>query len=313
MTKQHEPPRIPPPYLGYPVPFTYPPEDTVDWSTVWRIVVQQRLLIIAITLAGTVIATTIAFLMTPIYRAEVLLAPAQQETTEGLGGLANQLGDLPALAGINLGSRQDKTAEHVAALKSRALSVSFIKKDNLMPVLFADQWDKQHKRWKDSNNPPTEWKAFDLWDNSIRRVTWDRRSGLVTLAIEWRDPVLAARWANDLVKEVNTRLRVEAVAEANKSIAYLKKELSQTSSVEVQRAIYRLIEGQTKNKMVANTREEYAFTTIDPAVVPERKYKPRRSVLVFAGLLLGLTLGFGAAIIASRRRGAAGVEGATGT
>lgn len=124
----------------------------------------------------------------------------------------------------------------------------------------------------------------------------------MTLAIEWEDPALAAKWANALVRHVNARLRAEAVDEADRSIAYLEKQLPQTSSVEVQQAIYRLIEAQTKKKMVASTREEYAFTTIDPAVTPERKHRPRRTILVLAGLLLGLVGGVIAAVIISRRR-----------
>jgi uncharacterized protein involved in exopolysaccharide biosynthesis len=74
--------------------------------------------------------------------------------------------------------------------------------------------------------------------------------------------------------------------------------------VEVQQAIYRLIETQTKKKMVASTQEEYAFTTIDPAVTPERRHRPRRTILVFTGLLLGLVGSVIVVIIVSRKHAA---------
>jgi hypothetical protein len=224
----------------------------------------------------------------PVYRAEVLLAPVTEEKSEGLGALASQFGDLAALAGVNLGTRKDKTAEYIAALKSRALSVSFIKEANVMPVLYSGKWDEEKKAWKNPGAAPTEWKTFELWDKDIRSVTQDKRTGLVTLAIEWEDPALAAKWANAFVGHVNARLRAEAVDEADRSIAYLEKQLPQTSSVEVQQAIYRLIEAQTKKKMIASTRAEYAFTTIDPAVTPERHARPKKLSVVAAGLLLGL-------------------------
>jgi uncharacterized protein involved in exopolysaccharide biosynthesis len=70
----------------------------------------------------------------------------------------------------------------------------------------------------------------------------------------------------------------------------LEKQLSLTSSVEVQQAIYRLIEAQTKKKMVASTREEYAFQTIDPAVPPQERTSPKRTLIVITGLVLGLAL-----------------------
>jgi uncharacterized protein involved in exopolysaccharide biosynthesis len=269
----------------------YPPEEPIDWAGYWRVLVEQKKLIGIITAATTLIALVIAFVLPPVYRAEVLLAPVSEEKSEGLGALTGQFGDLAALAGVNLGTRKDKTAEYVAALKSRALSVSYIKEANLMPILFASKWSSEKKQWKDSNNPPTEWDAFKLWDEDIRRVNFDRRAGLVTLMIEWTDPALAAKWANELVMQVNKQLRTEAVEEAQKSVAYLEKQLSLTSSVEVQQAIYRLMEAQTKKQMVASTREEYAFQTIDPAVPPQEKASPKRALIVITALMLGLALG----------------------
>jgi uncharacterized protein involved in exopolysaccharide biosynthesis len=282
----------------------YPPEEPIDWGAYWKILVEQRKLIGIITAATTLIALVIAFVLPPVYRAEVLLAPVSEEKSEGLGALAGQFGDLAALAGVNLGTRKDKTAEYVAALKSRALSTSFIKEANLMPVLYSSSWDEGKKAWKNPADAPTEWKTFELWDKDIRSVTQDKRTGLVTLAIEWEDPALAAKWANALVSHVNARLRTEAVDEADRSIAYLEKQLPQTSSVEVQQAIYRLIEAQTKKKMVASTREEYAFTTIDPAVTPERKHRPQRTALVFVGIFLGLLISAVATVVVGRRHGA---------
>jgi uncharacterized protein involved in exopolysaccharide biosynthesis len=279
----------------------YPPEEPIDWGAYWKILVEQRKLIGIITAATTLIALVIAFVLPPVYRAEVLLAPVAEDKAEGLGALAGQFGDLATLAGVNLGTRKDKTAEYVAALKSRALSVSFIKEANVMPVLYSGKWDEEKKAWKNPGDAPTEWKTFELWDKDIRSVTQDKRTGLVTLAIEWEDPALAAKWANALVSHVNARLRAEAVDEADRSIAYLERQLPQTNSVEVQQAIYRLIEAQTKKKMMASTREEYAFTTIDPAVKPERRHRPVRSVLVLVAMLLGAAAGVIAAVIASRK------------
>jgi uncharacterized protein involved in exopolysaccharide biosynthesis len=130
--------------------------------------------------------------------------------------------------------------------------------------------------------------------------------------IEWTDPALAAKWANGLVMQVNKQLRTEAVEEAQKSVAYLEKQLSLTSSVEVQQAIYRLIEAQTKKQMVASTREEYAFQTIDPAVPPQERASPKRALIVLTGLVLGLALGMlVVSVMRSRehsRRGAGGEE-----
>jgi LPS O-antigen subunit length determinant protein (WzzB/FepE family) len=59
----------------------------------------------------------------------------------------------------------------------------------------------------------------------------------------------------------------------------------------VQHALYGLIESETKTLMLASARMDYAFTVIDPAVPPERKYSPRRSLIVLGGMLAGLAIG----------------------
>ena len=262
-------------------------EEPINWREYWQVLVEHRKLIGIITAASTLLATATAFLLTPIYRAEVLLAPVSEERAGSLSSLAGQFGDLAALAGVNLGTNKDKTAESIAALKSRSLSVAFMEKENLKPILFPRKWSAETKKWKDQDDVPTDWEAFEIFDKDIRLVNVDKKTGLVTLSIEWKDPVLAAKWANDLVKHVNIRLRNEAIEEAEKSVGYLEKQAAKTSAVEVQQAIYRLIEVQTKKQMLASTREEYAFAVIDPAVPPQNRIKPRRLVMMLFGFGAG--------------------------
>ena len=270
-------------------------EEPINWSEYWKVLVEHKKLIGIITAASALLALLLAFLLPPVYRAEALLAPVSQDKSEGLSAMANQFGDLAALAGVNIGSGKDKTAESIAALRSRSLSVAFIEKENLKPILFPRKWNVENKKWKDPVEIPTDWEAFEIFDKDIRSVSVDRKTGLVTLVIEWKDPALASKWATSLVKQVNNRLRTEAIEEAEKSIAYLEKQLGSTSSVEIQQAIYRIIETQTKKKMIASTREEYAFTVIDPAVSPEERARPKRLLIILAGLIIGVAAGFSVA------------------
>ena len=301
MAKEQPPTQTPPPpYPGYPAPFVvYPPEEPINWGEYWRMLVKNRKLIGIITAASTLIALLIAFLLTPIYRAEVLLAPVSEDKNEGLSAMANQYGDLASLAGINLGTSKDKTDVHIAALKSRSLSVQYIKEANLMPALFARKWDAEKKQWKDNSDIPTDWEAFEKFDKEIRFVNVDRRTGLVILAIEWKDPEKAAQWANQLLQTVNAGLREDAIQDADKSIKYLEKQTAVTGSVEVQQAIYKLIETQTKKKMIASTKDEYAFKVIDSAVSPEKPIRPRILLIIVLGFVAGLIVGI--AIVLLRR------------
>jgi len=192
-------------------------------------------------------------------------------------------------------------------LKTREFTDAFIKDEQLLPVLFSDMWDPQKQTWhvKDQKDAPTLRRAYQVFDGNIRTISQDKKTGLITLAIEWKDPEEAARWANLLVERLNQHERQVAIGEAEKSLAYLKNQLNQTSVLEMQQSIYRLIDAQTKNIMLANARDQYALNVIDPAVVPEVPNKPKKKIIVafgaIAGFLLGAMLAFVISSVRKRR------------
>jgi uncharacterized protein involved in exopolysaccharide biosynthesis len=107
----------------------------------------------------------------------------------------------------------------------------------------------------------------------------------------WRDPKVAALWANNFVALGNEIIRNRAAADSRRNIGYLNEQLKQTSSVEVQHAMYNLIESQTKTLMLAEGRAEYAFSTIDPAVPPEVSASPKKSIVMLVGIAVGVFAG----------------------
>lgn len=306
MSEQQGQPKngIPPQVVYYLQPQEVAADDEISLLDLWRMLVSYKWLILGITLITTAVATAIAFYLPPIYRSEVTLAPVTPEESGRLSALAGELGGIASLAGINIGSGGSSADKAIAVLKSRAFTDAFIKDEQLLPVLFSDIWDHQKQMWlvEDQKDAPTLRKAYQIFDG-IRTIEQDKKTGLITLTIEWQNPEEAARWANLLVERLNQHERRAAIAEAEKSLAYLKTQLGQTSILEMQQAIYRLIEAQTKNIMLANARDEYAFSVIDPAVVPETKSKPKRKVIIGLGFAAGLMTSIVlAAILSSLRR-----------
>ena len=109
------------------------------------------------------------------------------------------------------------------------------------------------------------------------------------MSLEHRSPVIAAQWVNWLVEDVNAAVKAQDVAEAEKSIEYLREQVSNTSLADLQ-AVFDLIQSQTETVMLAEVRQEYVFKTIDPAVALKRKVS--HSTLIFVlGSLLGVMLG----------------------
>ena len=111
-------------------------------------------------------------------------------------------------------------------------------------------------------------------------------------------------------------MRSKALADANRNIEYLNKQIAATNVVEMQRVMYTLVENETKTLMLANARADYAFTVVDPAVTPEARIRPKRKLMVVTGVALGLILGvlfvFGHDTVRKyRAREAAGVRAGT--
>lgn len=268
------------------------PADEIDLRQVWRALMRRKLLIVLFTMLTTLVTGSVALLMTPVYKAEVLLQPVTEQKGADLDGLSGGLGGLAALAGVSLeglGGKGSVKSVSIATLKSRALTEQFIRDKDLLPILFHNQWDAELKDWRsaDTERIPTVQDGYRLFDKKIRKVTDDKKSGLVTLSIEWRDPALAAAWASELVKRTNTLLQDRARDEGQKNVEYLEQQARQTSLLEVRDTIFRLMEKEMNKAMLAKVSDEYAFRVIDPAVIPEKKSKPQRLLMTVLGALAG--------------------------
>jgi uncharacterized protein involved in exopolysaccharide biosynthesis len=235
-------------------------------------------------------AAALSYLVTPRFRAEITFSPANN--SENFGQLSGELGSLAAIAGINVGGAGQKSEEALAYLRSRGFTAEFIQKHSLLPILYAKQWDAQRGQWSVGVDPPTLSAAVKRFSN-IREISEDRRTGIITLSIVWSDRVLAAQWANALIAEADTALRQRGVAELGRSIQYLKDESAQIPDVEIRAAVYKVMETELKDQMLARTRDAYAFEVLDPAVAPDPKDKdsPNRILYVVVGGAFGLLAG----------------------
>lgn len=274
-----------------PYPFVYvrPQDDDIRLLDLFRILMRYKGAIVGITLLALIVGVAIAFLTKPTYRADVLLAPVSDDDSGIMRGIASPYAGIASLAGINLGSTGSSAEQAIAIIESRKFISEFVDEKQLIPVLFTDKWDKNSKKWNVDvqEKPPSLLDAYALFSTEILEVSSDKKTGLVTLSVEWTDPKLAAAWANELVERINKHEKQKAIKEAELSISYLKEQLVKTSALELQQVIFRLMEAQTKKIMLANVRDQYAFKVIDPAVIPERKIKPNRKIVIGVGVVIG--------------------------
>jgi uncharacterized protein involved in exopolysaccharide biosynthesis len=245
-------------------------------------------------------AGALAFAVTPKYRAEVVFSPVSGSASFS-GGDLGSLGGLAALAGLGLGGASKRSDESLEYLRSRQFTREFIERHQLMPLLYAKKWDAQHRSWR--GDPPTIWEGVERFSKKVREITEDHRTGMVTMSIIWRDPVVAAQWANAMIAEADAALRQRAITEYTRSLDYLKEEARSASLVEMQAAVDRTMETELKDAMVARTRDAYAFKVLDPAVVrdPQDIDSPNRPLVVAVGCGIGLLLGVIFAALRQRR------------
>jgi uncharacterized protein involved in exopolysaccharide biosynthesis len=245
----------------------------------------------SIVLFGAAFAAA-AFLLTPKYRAiAVLVSAGTGQPASSLMGALGGLDTLASAAGLNLGATDARIQEALAVLQSRELTERFIQDRQLMPVLFYQRWDPVHARWK--GRTPTLAQVFKFFDQHVRTVTRDKQTGLITLAIVWRDPDQAASWANDLIARLNAEMRARTIARVTASIDYLQKELATTSEIDTRRAMDQVMETQINERMLATVTEDYALRVVDRALPPDPKdiYSPNRPLLLIFGPVAGLLIG----------------------
>jgi len=109
------------------------------------------------------------------------------------------------------------------------------------------------------------------------------KSGLITLSISWKDPGIAAQWANRLVKQLNEQLRQKAITDSKKRVGYLEQELAKTTLQDMRDVLYNLLESEKQKAMLANVNEDFALEVIDPAVAPKTREYPKRKLIVALG------------------------------
>lgn len=279
-------------------------EDALDLQSLVALMVRSRTLLLGMLLLGGCVGLGISYLMRDIYRAQAMVAPVEQNAGGAASALKSQFGGLAALAGIDLGAAGSRRAEWYATLASPGFARDYIVRNNLMPILFYKSWDPMAQRWRPDRKKPKLEDGVKKFTEDVVTLAEDKKTGIVTVTVEWYSPELAARWANGMIDTVNERLRGQATRTAQQSIEFLNQELAKTTVVDLRAAIYRLIESQVNNQMVANVQREYAFRFIDVAVPPESRARPKRVVMAIVGSVIGLFLGFTVMLLRHRSKGA---------
>lgn len=291
---------------GFPLAYQQA-DDEIDLMELFAALWGGKWWILATTVLCAAIAVGIALYLPNIYHAEAKLAPSQDQPGGGLSAMANQLGGLASLAGISSGKGgSDKSELAIQVAQSRLFVTHFIRQHQLeVPLMAVKGMDKQSNelvidpkmydvtahQWVRKVKPPqklapSDWELYKEFIK-IFTIEQDKKSGLVTVGVDYFSPDVAKQWVDWLVSDLNRTMKERDQHDTQRNIDYLKLQLAKTSVADMQAVFYKLIEEQTKTLMLAEANPEYNFKTLDPAVVPEEKAKPKRPLIVMLGGVLG--------------------------
>ena len=281
-------------------------DDEIDLRELFAVIWAGKMWIVGITVVFALVSVIYALSLANEYKASVVVAPANSGGSS-LGAMAGQLGGLASLAGINIGSGEsNETLEAMEIAQSWGFIEEFIANNDLSVAIYAgvgwskadnqleiddDIYNSESGRWliedeAGSLRPPTSWQLYQKFKQRIS-VSQDKKSGLVSISVEYFSPLLAKEWAELFVTYINDHMRARKLQQVNNNIEYLTAQVDKTAIAEMREVFYQLIEEQTKSKMLAEASPEYAFITVSRAMVPEEKSKPKRALICILGTLLG--------------------------
>lgn len=175
-----------------------------------RVLLRHARLILGITAASTVIAIVVSLLLPVYYRADTRILPPLEKGNDLAAQLMSQAGGLIALAGGGAGARSQGEL-YVEMMTSRTVLDRIVDRFALMNLYGAQFREDARTRLRGSVT-----------------VRQERKSGVIVLTVEDRDPKRAADLTNAFVEEVRTLAGGLAISEAEQRRLFFEEQIRHT-------------------------------------------------------------------------------------
>ncbi len=277
----------------------------VDLIQLLQIFLKHKVVILSLCILGALLLLGISYAIPVTYKSSMTLVPVENNeelNPASLGG--NGFSNLANLAGINLGSQSSSIKINIEIIKSRRFILDFINSHELeLDLIAAKHWSRnsntieydedifntQTQDWviedeyRDGHfRAPTDLEIYQTF-MTIYSVKLDSDTGLLSVSLKHISPFIAQSWLEKLVKFANTKIRETELLESEKKMEYLSEKMDKTRIESIRSIFYQLIESELQNKMLIDTRQEFAYKTIDPPFIPEEKFAPKRLYYLVLG------------------------------
>ena len=260
-------------------------EDEISLLDLFMVLLRHKALIVGLVFLTGVAAVIISLQMTNIYRSEATIAPKESEKTSA--GALSALGGFGGMVAGELGLGGGGSLEKLEImLKSRKLSETVIKKYELMPIIFEEQWEAKEKKWL-VDPAPTLQDGQKAMQNMLT-VSSDPKQGTIEVGIDHKDPETARKILGYYLTELSEILRQEVIRDAAENMRFFREQLDRTSDILLKEKVYTLLAREIERDTFARAQEYYSFNVLDPPFVPDldKKVRPKRSLICILSVVV---------------------------
>ncbi|MEW6488304.1 MAG: Wzz/FepE/Etk N-terminal domain-containing protein [Thermodesulfobacteriota bacterium] len=268
-----------------PDPRVWDDGDPLTLAGYWGLLWPRKFWIGGVTALCAAAALLVAFSLPDAYRASAVIKPDQQ-ADQGRG--AASLG-LLASFGLSLGA-PSKAEDLEVLFHSRDLTARVFSRHDLWLWVYPDRFDpvtrtlrpgvadRLRGRGRSGPRAPDHWDAVRAAEDRLT-VSVDRRSGVVSLAFDARDPDAAARILELYLAEGRGRLQEEALARARHNKEFLLSQTEATDDLIVRERLYLRYGEEVEREMLAKNSSQFGFVVVDTPRSPDEKHGPRRLLI----------------------------------
>jgi len=186
-----------------------PDEDEISLLDLATALGEEKATLFAIPFITTLVAVVVSLMMTPIFTAKTVVMPPQQQQSGAAAALAS-LGGLAGLAGAAGGIKSPDE-----------MYVAFLGSEGMQNRIIAEL--KLQERYEAKTLTDTRAAL-----KTQMRFASDKKSGLLSIEADDKDPAFAAELANRHVVELRAMLGRLAVTEAQQRRQFYEQQIQQT-------------------------------------------------------------------------------------
>lgn len=298
-------------------------DDEIDLMEYVAEVLRYKYRIVALSLLMAIGAVCITLFIPNLYKATVLVAFNRYDKPGGVapkdyrGSDTVSLLERDSIIDVSPENEKDRLLARVGSFEYLNL---FIEKNDILKIIYSQQWDDENQKWKSDTSPISDFifsqlnnfiksksksnndakwltqNGFDIrgavkfFKDKMLYIAFDEKTDLLRVSIITPDPKLSANLSNAFVNDFKVYQRELVLSELAQRRAYLEKKLSDSSNIEFQRSIYRMLETQLSAEALINVRRNYPLEIIEPAIPPLVKDSPKRLLLAVISLVVTMFL-----------------------